>query len=90
MPDVNLGPHFEGFVQEQIERGRFRNASEVVRAGLRLLEDRESSVAERRSVLRQEINAAFDDPRPGSLASEVFARLRAHHAERVKVDERGD
>ncbi|MCJ2082229.1 type II toxin-antitoxin system ParD family antitoxin [Methylobacterium sp. J-090] len=89
MPDVNLGPHFEGFVREQIERGRFRDASEVVRAALRLLESRESSAAARRSVLRQEINAAFDDPRPGSPASEVFARLRAHHAERVKADDRG-
>jgi len=36
-----LSPHFETFIQEQIESGRFNNASEVVRAGLRLLEDTE-------------------------------------------------
>lgn len=36
MPDVNLGPHFERFVQDQLNAGRFQNASEVIRAGLRL------------------------------------------------------
>ena len=38
---VALGAHFEEFIKEQLEGGRFNNASEVVRAGLRLLEDQE-------------------------------------------------
>jgi len=41
MASINLGEHFEKFVQRQIERGRYQNVSEVVRAGLRLLEDYE-------------------------------------------------
>jgi antitoxin ParD1/3/4 len=41
MASVALGDHFETFIKEQVERGRFNNASEVVRAGLRLLEDAE-------------------------------------------------
>jgi antitoxin ParD1/3/4 len=36
-----LGDHFERFIDRQVKGGRFNNASEVVRAGLRLLEDSE-------------------------------------------------
>ena len=43
MPNVNLGPHFDRFVQEKLTEGRYQNASEVVRAGLRLLEDAEAT-----------------------------------------------
>ena len=42
MANVNLGERFEAFIQEQIREGRYQNASEVVRAGLRLLEDHEA------------------------------------------------
>ena len=38
---VNIGEHFEKVIQSLIEGGRFQNQSEVIRAGLRLLEDRE-------------------------------------------------
>ena len=36
---IALDPHFEEFVNAQIASGRYSNASDVVRAGLRLLED---------------------------------------------------
>ena len=49
---VSLGDHFESFVDNRISEGRFKNASEVIRAGLRLLEEEESKI----QVLRKEIN----------------------------------
>ena len=41
---MSLGDHFDGFISTQIEAGRFKNASEVVRAGLRMLEEHEQKV----------------------------------------------
>jgi antitoxin ParD1/3/4 len=38
---ISLGNHFESFVEYAINQGRFGNASEVIRAGLRLLEEEE-------------------------------------------------
>ena len=38
---VALSPHFETLIRDQVESGRYNNVSEVVRAGLRLLEDTE-------------------------------------------------
>ncbi len=48
---VTLGERFVSFVDEQIREGRFQNASEVVRAGLRLLEDEEAKCAALREAL---------------------------------------
>jgi len=39
---ISLGTYFENFVNETIEKGRFNNVSEMVRAGLRLLEEEEN------------------------------------------------
>ncbi len=41
---ISLGNHFEDFVDGKVATGRFKNASEVIRAGLRLLEEEEAKI----------------------------------------------
>jgi antitoxin ParD1/3/4 len=47
----NLSDHFGEFIQNQVSAGRYDNASDVVRAGLRLLEDQESKLSALRAAL---------------------------------------
>jgi antitoxin ParD1/3/4 len=83
MASISLGDHFEKFAQEQIAQGRYQNVSEVVRAGLRMLEDYEMSRRERLTSLKARINAAWDDPRPSLTADEVSDQLEKHHLDAV-------
>ena len=48
---LTLGDHFADFVDQQVDRGRYGSASEVVRAGLRLLEEQEAQLAALRAAL---------------------------------------
>lgn len=59
---ITLGDHFQSFVEEQIARGRFGSASEVVRAGLRLLEEREARLDTLRIAIREGIDSGPAEP----------------------------
>lgn len=59
---VSLGEHFTAFAAEQVESGRYGSMSEVIRAGLRLLEDEERKVAELRAAIDEGL--ASGDPVP--------------------------
>ena len=48
---VSLGPHYEEFIQNTIAGGRYNNASEVIRAALRQLEEGESQLAALRNAI---------------------------------------
>ena len=56
---VTLGKHFEAFISQQIENGRYSSASEAVRAGLRLLEEREAKLAALQRALQEGENSGF-------------------------------
>ena len=48
---ISLDEHFSSFLAQEVASGRYRSASEVVRAGLRLLEDQETQMSALRSAL---------------------------------------
>ena len=81
-----LGDHFEHFIDSQVESGRFDSASEVVRAGLRLLEDVESDPPSSLHDLRNRIREGMNGG-PGRPATAVLDRLEQKYRRLV---ERGD
>lgn len=56
---VSLGDHFEEFVEYRIKEGRYKNASEVIRAGLRLLEEEEQKYYALKSAIEEGINSGI-------------------------------
>ncbi|MEO5788890.1 type II toxin-antitoxin system ParD family antitoxin [Gelidibacter sp.] len=56
---ISLGNYFDEFVQSSIGQGRFKNVSEVIRAGLRLLEEEESKVSALKSAIQEGIDSGI-------------------------------
>ncbi|WP_353138268.1 type II toxin-antitoxin system ParD family antitoxin [Pseudopedobacter sp.] len=56
---VSLGNYFENFVENRISEGRYKNASEVIRAGLRLLEEEENKVQALKNAIQEGINSGI-------------------------------
>ena len=56
---VSLGVHFEGFIDSGIATGRYKNASEVIRAGLRLLEEEENRVMALKRAIQEGIDSSI-------------------------------
>jgi antitoxin ParD1/3/4 len=80
---VALSSHFESFIKQQVDSGRYNNASEVVRAGLRLLEDRELHQSVQLQELRSALAAGLASG-PGIPAEQVFDRLEAKYQAMVE------
>lgn len=54
---ISLGNHFEDFVDDKVAAGRFKNASEVIRAGLRLLEEEEAKIVALQKAITEGIDS---------------------------------
>ncbi len=54
---ISLGNHFESFIENSIHQGRFSNASEVLRAGLRLLEEEEGKIANLKKAIQEGLDS---------------------------------
>lgn len=68
---MTLGEHFDDFIAQQLKNGRYGSASEVVRAGLRMLENSESRLEHLRYLLEEGENSGFVDYSYESLVSEL-------------------
>jgi len=68
---ITLGEHFDTFITEQLESGRYSSTSEVIRAGLRMLEDTETKLENLRNKLIEGENSGFEDYSFKSLISEL-------------------
>jgi antitoxin ParD1/3/4 len=67
--NVNLTEHFDRFIENGITSGRFSNASEVVREGLRLLEQREQEDKAKLEWLRTAVKEGIDDIERGDYVT---------------------
>jgi len=56
---ISIGNYFDTFIQSSITTGRYKNASEVVRAGLRLLEEEENKVTALREAIQSGITSGI-------------------------------
>ena len=68
---ITLGEHFDGFISHQIQSGRYGSASEVVRTGLRVLEDKESKLNVLRQMLTDGEESGIVDYSYDSLMTEL-------------------
>ena len=78
--NVSIGDRWEGFVENAVKSGRYASASEVVREGLRLVEEREA----RLRALRDTLNASIAEGGHATDA-ELGAALEAKAAELVRA-----
>ena len=59
---IALSGHFAAFVEEQVNKGRYGNVSEVVRAGLRILEEREAKLEALRGAINEGLESGPAEP----------------------------
>lgn len=76
---ISLGNYFDHFVQNRISEGRFKNVSEVVRAGLRLLEEEENRVTLLRNAIQEGTDSGIaNDFDPKTHLASLNAEKQIH------------
>ena len=71
---VSLGDHFADFVDQQVETGRYSSASDVVRAGLRLLEEHEAKVKALQQALEEGEQGPFTPFDPDAFLDDMHGK----------------
>ncbi|WP_257254209.1 MULTISPECIES: type II toxin-antitoxin system ParD family antitoxin [unclassified Endozoicomonas] len=72
---ITLGDHFDGFISSQVNSGRYGSASEVIRAALRLLENRETKLETLRQLLIEGEESGNADYNLDSIIDELDNEL---------------
>ncbi|SMG31587.1 type II toxin-antitoxin system ParD family antitoxin [Arenibacter troitsensis] len=76
---ISLGNYFDQFIQNRIKEGRFKNVSEVVRAGLRLLEEEENKVIALKTAIQEGIESEIaKDFDPKKHLESLKAKKHSH------------
>ena len=85
----SIGKHFEELIDSLIESGRYSTASEVMREGLRLVEEREERRKAKLEALRAEIQKGFDSgPAEEIDAAQWIKTIKARGGERLATRKR--
>jgi antitoxin ParD1/3/4 len=95
--NINLTEHYDQFIEEQVTSGQFKNASEVTRAGLRLLEQHGREEQEKLAALRALAAKGFDELDQGrgivldgrDQLAEFIGQIGRRAATRARTGERG-
>lgn len=76
---TSLGNYFDQFVQGQVLEGRYKNVSEVIRAGLRLLENEENKAAVLKNAIQEGIDSGLaNDFEPGKNLKELKPKRKTN------------
>ncbi|WP_422371856.1 type II toxin-antitoxin system ParD family antitoxin [Hoeflea sp.] len=73
---VILGDHYERFVGTQVGSGKYGSTSEVIRAGLRLLEERETAISTLQAALTDGEKSGISHRSPDEIISAVIEKRR--------------
>ena len=74
---ISLGNYFDEFIQSRLYAGRYKNVSEVIRAGLRLLEEEENKVLVLRNAIQDGIESGIaNDFNSNSYLKELKAKRK--------------
>lgn len=85
----SIGKHFESFIESLLDSGRYSTASEVMRDGLRLVEEREQRRQAKLEALRAEIQKGFDSG-PAEEVGDMFERIKARGRQRLAARKRDE
>ena len=86
----SIGKHFEELIDDLIESGRYATASEVMREGLRLVEEREERRKAKLEALRAEIQKGFDSGPAEEVDLHLWMdEIKARGRQRLAAQKRG-
>ncbi|HEY9755112.1 MAG TPA: type II toxin-antitoxin system ParD family antitoxin [Oculatellaceae cyanobacterium] len=85
--NVSLSPELERLVEEKVKSGMYNSASEVIRAGLRLLQEQDELRQMRLRELQRDLKKGLDQIERGEVVEgdEVFQELRKRQPKRKKL-----
>lgn len=74
---ISIGQHFDQFIKHSVSEGRYQNASEVVRAGLRLLEEQETKISALRKAISEGLESGVaQDFEPEAFLAQMKSKTR--------------